>query len=97
MSRVTECWCCGRDPATVYPGWHSARGLCGRCYNRWQQRGFTGPGPGPEFMPAAGRARDYEHVITSLSARLAAQELGVSARTVQRWRRALREVTPCQN
>jgi hypothetical protein len=86
---LAECWCCGR------PGRHAGRGLCERCYNRWHQHGFAGPGPGPEFIPQAERAREYAHVITTLSARAAGEKLGISARTVQRWRAALREAVPC--
>jgi hypothetical protein len=88
MSRPQiECWCCGHDKP------HCARGLCKRCYDRWYHRGFTGPGPGPERVPYAEKAREYEHVITSLSARRAAEKLGFSARTVTRYRAALREAS----
>jgi hypothetical protein len=85
--RVAECWCCGRNE------YHWARGLCQRCYCRWYHRDFTGPGPGPERIPYAEKAREYEHVITSLSARRAAEKLGISARTVTRYRAALRETS----
>jgi Homeodomain-like domain len=91
--RVTECWCCGRDPRAASSHSRSARGLCYRCYQRWRYRGFTGPGPGPERLPRAEHAREYERVITSLSARRAAEQLGISPRTVVRWRAALREAS----
>lgn len=81
---LDECWCCGR------PGLHQARRLCVRCYSRWQGRGFTGPGPGPEWAPQAERAREHARTITQLPARQAAERLGVSPRTVQRYRAALR-------
>ena len=84
--RPGECWCCGRDGL-----W--GRGLCQRCYSRWYYHDFTGPGPGLERIPYAEKAREYEHVITTLSARRAAERLGVSARTVVRWRAALREAS----
>lgn len=83
-----ECWCCGRTEP------HHGRGLCRRCHKRWQGRGFTGPGPGPEFRSAAQYAREYAHTITSLPARDAAAELGVTPRTITRWRAALREAVP---
>ena len=84
---LRECWCCGRS------GEHWGRGLCCRCYNRWHARNFAGAGPGPEFAPAVDRAREYAHVITALPAAQAAQKLGISPRTVVRWRRALREAS----
>ena len=86
MTRVRPiigCWCCGR----VRP--HRARELCHTCYTRWQSRGFTGPGPGPGRTPETERASDYATVITSMSARLAAGRIGVTPRTIVRWRRAL--------
>lgn len=82
---IDECWCCGREAD------RSVRGLCWRCYCRWQQKGFTGNGPGPEWSPAIEHALEYQHVITVLSARSAAEKIGVTSRTVQRWRKALRE------
>lgn len=84
---VPECWCCGRGACPC------ARGLCARCYRRWRYHGFAGPGPGPERVPYAERARDYEHIITTLSAREAAGKLGVHPRTIRRLRAALREAS----
>lgn len=84
---IVECWCCGRSAS------HQGRGLCATCYTRWQQKGFAGPGPGPEFQPQTERARDHAAVITALPARAAAERIGVSARTIVRWRAALRETT----
>ena len=86
---AAECWCCGRERPD--DGRHTGRGLCARCYARWQGRGFTGPGPGPEWVPQAERAREYAHIITALSAAQSARALGVSSRTVTRWRKALRQ------
>lgn len=85
---IIECWCCGRTKQ------QRARGLCIRCYNRWHRRGFAPPGPGPEFRPAAERAQEYAQVITTFSAAEAGRVLGISARTVVRWRSALRQA-PC--
>lgn len=82
--QTIECWACGRDEP------HVARKLCKRCYGRWSKRGFSGAGPGPERMWALDQAREHEHVVLGLSATQAARKLGVSARTVQRWRAALR-------
>ena len=82
-----ECWCCGHHRP------HKGRGLCSTCYSRWNKQGFTGPGPGPEFQPAAERAAEHAATITRLPAREAADRLGVSTRTIVRYRRALREAS----
>lgn len=85
---LRECWCCGRQNQV-----NGGRKLCHRCHDRWRRKGFTGPGPGPEFTPVLVRARDHEDTITRLSSRNAGAVLGVSHRTVVRWRRALREAS----
>ena len=85
-----ECWACGR----YKPVESSMRGgpLCSTCYRRWQYHGFAGPGPGPsEKPPVIENVREYADVITSMSAAQAAAKLGRSARTICRWRAALRE------
>jgi transposase-like protein len=87
-----ECWCCG----DVRPVICRKRGgpLCTRCYSRWQRKGFSGPGPGPKQKPpVADSVQEYQAVITSLTARQAAARLGISDRTVQRWRAVLREAS----
>ena len=98
-NRIVECWCCGRNE----PNW--ARGLCGRCYARWQRRGFQGPGPGPERVPYTERAAGHlggipqhdsheaEPAPGAVTARQMAERLGVSVRTVTRYRAALREAS----
>jgi hypothetical protein len=78
-----ECWCCGLAKP------HHARGLCRHCYARWQRRGFTGPGPGPEGAAAIFKARECADIL-SLPARVAAERLRVTTRTVERWRALLR-------
>lgn len=89
MPLLAECWCCG-SPRVRY----LKRGpLCSNCYHRWHRNGFTGPGPGPARPPAAENAQEYAHIITSLSARRAAEQLGVSSRTIVRWRTALQEAS----
>lgn len=87
---AAECWACGSG--RIYC---RLRGpLCQPCYGRWQRKGFRGPGPGPlQKPPTSDSAREYAHVITSLSARQAAIKLGITQRTVQRWRAALREAS----
>jgi hypothetical protein len=87
------CWCCGRGPFDDdgNPVMNAGRELCRRCWARWWAHGFAGPGPGPEWVPVIEHAYEYEHVITTLSARAAAEKIGVCERTVTRWRRALRE------
>lgn len=45
---------------------------------------------GGRLAAQAGRAQDHQRIITALPPSEAAAELGVSARTVQRWRQALR-------
>jgi len=83
---LEECWCCGARPTL-----HAGRGLCDACYSRWQRRGFTGPGPGPSLKPPAiESAREYAGVIMTMPARKAAGVIGVSERTVERYRRLLR-------
>lgn len=81
-----ECWCCGRERTGPYPH----RGLCSRCYKRWYRHGFTGAGPGPEREPIDVRALTHATIITRLSAREAAARIGVTRRTVCRWRAILR-------
>lgn len=89
MLLVAECRCCG-VPRVRYPG----RGLCSNCYHRWHRRGFDGAGPGPSARaPMADSAREYADVITTLTARRAASQLGRSQRQIVRWRRALREAS----
>jgi hypothetical protein len=93
-----ECWCCGREGTC-------ARGLCVRCYSRWHGRGFQGPGPGPERVPYAEKAagliggipqhdsHEAEPPSGALTARQMAERIGVSERTVTRYRAALREAS----
>lgn len=83
---LPECWACGRQDQP-----RGSRGLCVRCYTRWQGRGFAGPGPGLEWASQAQRASDHMRLITTLSARDAAAQIGNSPRTVTRWRKALRK------
>jgi WhiB family transcriptional regulator, redox-sensing transcriptional regulator len=49
--------------------------------------------PLPALMRQAESARDHARLITSLPAWEAAQKLDVSKRTVERWRRALKEAS----
>ena len=85
---IIECWCCGQMRPR-FP-----RELCEACYRRWCRKGFTGPGPGPSLRLAmAERASDYATVITTLSASKAAGRIGVTPRTITRWRRALERAT----
>ena len=53
-----------------------------------ERLGFNAP---PERQ--AESAREHARLITALPAREAAQEIGVSERTIQRWRLALREAS----
>jgi hypothetical protein len=86
---AAECRCCG-VPRVRY----LKCGLCSNCYHRWHRRGFAGPGPGPSArVPMAENAREYADIITTLSARRAAEQLGRSEREIVRWRRALREAS----
>jgi hypothetical protein len=88
MRPVIECWCCGQHRP------HYARSLCMACWGRWKYRGFTGPGPGPsQKPPITESAREYADLINSMPAWQAAQRLGLSERTIRRWRAALREAS----
>lgn len=83
-----ECRCCGQ----MKP--HSGHGLCGTCYSRWRHEGFAGSGPSsPQVTASAEKARLHETAITRLPTRRAAEQLGVTVRTVQRWRRTLGEAS----
>jgi hypothetical protein len=85
---LRECDCCG-SPRKV--GRSHGRLLCSNCNWRWRYHGFRPGGPGPLVKPpVATQIEEYADVITSLSARRAAEKLGVSSRTVHRWRAALR-------
>jgi hypothetical protein len=89
--RITEGFCdfCGRDGVPIVG--HGGEPLCKRCYSRWQHHGFTGNGPGPEFVPAIERARENADVILGCSAPDAAAMLGTTSRSVQRYRALLRK------
>ena len=39
---LADCWHCHRPRVS---GQHANRGLCARCYRRWQQHGFAGHAP----------------------------------------------------
>lgn len=70
---------------------HRARGLCAACYNRWFKRGFSAHGPGPLWrQPISVQAAEYAALITTRSAAAAAARIGVSERTITRWRAELR-------
>jgi hypothetical protein len=85
--RDADCDCCTGTGVPVLR--HGPLQLCVRCYRRWQSRGFTGPGPGPERLRAAASATDHYRVLLLRTAAQAAMELRVTTRTVTRWRRLL--------
>lgn len=49
--------------------------------------------PAPQVVRQIESAREHARLITSLSASEAARELGVSSRTVMRWRSVLQEAS----
>lgn len=83
------CDYCGRDDVPMTS--HDGKPICRRCSNRWQRRGFTGNGPGPEAMTALEYAQEHRHAIMTLSDAKAALELGRAKRSISRYRKLLRE------
>jgi hypothetical protein len=87
---MPDCACgCGR------PAHRGHRGLNHSCWQRWARHGKPPYGQiPPPRGPQAERIEDYLFIGGDrLSARTAAERLGVSQRTVTRWRAALRSVT----
>lgn len=97
--RNIRCACCDHF------GPHGAHDWCSPCYVRWLRAGQPEDGP-PARHPdpveaaaegrrraAAGRREDYQDLRSWGTHReMAAQRLGVSLRTTQRYDRALREL-----
>ncbi len=83
-----DCGFCVRENVPLTS--HGGKKMCRSCYSRWYYRGFQGAGPGPGFSAEAEQACEYAEIITRLSAAQAAEKLGVSSRTVVRWRKHLR-------
>jgi hypothetical protein len=90
---MPDCACgCSRPAA------RGQRGLSSACYQRWLYHGKPPfdqiPPPSTPHVPVAERIEDYLFIGGDrLSARAAAERLGVTRRTVVRWRAALRSVT----
>jgi hypothetical protein len=86
--READCDCC---TGTVVPVMaHGDWLLCKRCYDRWKSRAFAPPGPGPGRAWAADSAAEHHRVLLGRTTSQASAVLGVSGRTVTRWRLALR-------
>jgi hypothetical protein len=88
---------CGepRPPHSWRYGW--ARGYCGTCYRRWARQGFPRGGPLPPAPRAprasrAARIEDYTELRSwGVPDTRAAERLGVSTRTVLRYKQQLRQ------
>lgn len=82
-----ECGNCGKDREPR----DGARGWCQKCYRRWTRAGRpeTGP-PDPQFArDLKGHLEDYRQLVFSgvTEVDVLAQRIGVSVRTVKRYRR----------
>jgi hypothetical protein len=88
-TRRGECSCCGKQDTPLCG--HDGEQFCRTCYGRWRNKGFTGNGPGPGFYPAIERAREHRETIETMSTREASWKIGVSAHTVNTWRKLLRK------
>lgn len=76
---VAECARCGRVRPIAY------RGLCHGCENHCRKDGTIGD----YGYTRADRLADYVELPRDLTARQAAERLGVSARTIERYKREL--------
>ena len=103
MSAAGPCVSCGRarPPAAWRHSWR--QGYCGTCYKRWSRHGFP---PGGPPRPAArtdprspwgsrlGRIEDYADLRAwGVPDEQAAVRLGVSARTLDRYKQAMQETS----
>lgn len=95
---MSECKACGkpRPPrSALRPGWGC--GYCNSCYRRWVRQGRPADGPVPRKPrgPRAdriGRIEDYAELRSwGVADSEAAQRLGVSPRTLQRYKSSQRE------
>ena len=104
MSAPSECSYCGKprpqDPETAWrKGWR--RSWCAGCFQRWRRHGSPPDGPPPPRPAGApgrpqprrlARVEDYLELRSwGLSDAQAAPRLGVSRRTLDRYKRHLRE------
>lgn len=82
--RWCVCACCGLE------GWHAARGWRHACYQRWVYAGQPAGGP-PAKGAAADRVEDYAELRSwGLTRQAAADRLGLSIRTLQRYDQRLK-------
>jgi hypothetical protein len=86
--RMGDCDICPRTNVIVVK--RESYTLCKGCYWRWWYDGFTGV-PSPPFPTALEKAEEYRETIFRCSAQEAGRRIGVTPRTVWRWRRLLRE------
>jgi len=96
--------------ASCIPG-HEARdaylrGWCCACYSRWRRHGKPAAGPPPPRRPGPppkpgpcvlGRIAEWQFVCARMTDQAAAARLGVSERTIERYRAIVRyHLTPQQ-
>lgn len=97
---MSECANCG-EPRPPKGGWRKgwACGYCPACYKRWRRHGSPAGGPPPPRPRApraarAGRVEDYTDLRSwGIPDSQAAERLGVSVRTLLRYKRDLREAS----
>jgi hypothetical protein len=92
-----ECTCCSQPRRTGNGGkLRGSHGLCHNCYTRWLRAGKPAGGPQPPSQGHRSYPRRLEGYMDLLSiepaitAEKAAARLGVCARTIERYRAALR-------
>src|SRR5690348_2360021 len=88
--RRGTCSNCKREDVAVVA--HEGQDYCKHaCYQRWKLNGFEGEAPPPPAGRAIDTAREYADVIMNLSTEAAAWRVGVTQRTIMRYRRLLEE------
>ncbi|WP_162794726.1 hypothetical protein [Nonomuraea lactucae] len=80
------CWCCGE------PGIHGGRGLRRACYSRYLRAGTLDQFPPLKTgLPCLWRLEEYAELRNRrISVRVAAERIGVSKRTAERYEARLK-------